>query len=110
MNSNPILYTRSRRDFIAHGAQAIAAGILGSAAAVEGSAKPSSETLVHQLYGSLNEKQRSVLCLPWDNPLRLKVDNNWHIRPQRIRDVLEADQQDLVRQIFDGLHSDEYKK
>ncbi|MEQ1751751.1 MAG: DUF3500 domain-containing protein, partial [Prosthecobacter sp.] len=41
---------------------------------------------------------------------RLKVDNNWHIRPQRIRDALKPDQQDLVRQIFDHLHSDEYKK
>lgn len=50
------------------------------------------------------------MVLPWNDPLRLKVDNNWHIRPQRIRDALKPDQQDLVRQIFDHLHSEEYKK
>lgn len=71
---------------------------------------PASETLVQQLYGSLDEGQRSAICLPWEDPLRLKVDNNWHIRPKRLRDVLKPDQQDIVRQIFDKLHSDEYKK
>src|SRR5687768_12488578 len=108
---NSIIHTSSRRDFISQGAQAIAAGLIGSAAAAESKAtSPAAETLVQQLYGSLKDPQRTALCLPWDNPLRQKVDNNWHILPQRIRDVLDADQQDLVRQIFDNLHSDEYKK
>ncbi|MCB1227396.1 MAG: DUF3500 domain-containing protein [Verrucomicrobiales bacterium] len=71
---------------------------------------PASETLVTQLYGSLDETQRSALCLPWDHELRLKVDNNWHITPTPINKILQPDQVDLVRQIFDGLHSDEYKK
>ncbi|GEP40711.1 hypothetical protein BGE01nite_00020 [Brevifollis gellanilyticus] len=85
--------------------------MLGSSFAEEGGAKmPASETLVQQLYGSLDEGQRSAICLPWEDPLRLKVDNNWHIRPKRLRDVLKPDQQDIVRQIFDKLHSDEYKK
>ncbi len=101
----------SRRRFLQQSGQALTAGWLGSSFAAEGGAKlPASETLVQQLYGSLDETQRSAICLPWDDPLRLKVDNNWHIRPKRLRDVLKPDQQDIVRQIFDKLHSEEYKK
>jgi hypothetical protein len=98
----------SRRDFITRSAQAAAAGILGSAYAAETKAA-ASETLVQQLYGSMDEAQRKALCFGWNHPRRLMVDNNWHITPQKIRDVLKADQQELVREIFDKLHSDEYK-
>lgn len=99
----------SRRRFLKQSTQALSAGWLSTTLAEE-KTLPQSETLVQQLYGSLDEKQRAALCLGWDDPLRLKVDNNWHIRPQRIRDALKPDQQDLVRQIFDHLHSEEYKK
>lgn len=109
--STPPTSLHNRRQFLQQGTQALAAGWLGSSLAEEKAPLlPKSETLVHQLHSSLDEKQRSSLVLPWDDPLRLKVDNNWHIRPQRIRDALKPDQQDLVRQIFDHLHSDEYKK
>jgi hypothetical protein len=99
----------SRRRFLKQSTLALSAGWLNTTLAEE-KTLPQSETLVQQLYGSLDEKQRAALCLGWDDPLRLKVDNNWHIRPQRIRDALKPDQQDLVRQIFDHLHSEEYKK
>jgi len=101
----------NRRQFLHTSSQAIAASWLGSSLAADNApAMPKSETLVQQLYGSLSETQRAAICLPWDDPLRQKVDNNWHIRPKRIREVLSADQQDLVRQVFDHLHSDAYKK
>lgn len=64
---------------------------------------------MQQLYGSMDEAQRKTLCFAWSDPRRLKVDNNWHITPQKIRDVLKPDQQELVREILDKLHSDEYK-
>ncbi len=102
-----------RRDFLKHsaitGASLLAPGLVPFASAAP-SRESKSETLVTQLHKSLNETQRSALCFPWEHELRLKVDNNWHITKQPISKVLEADQQDLVRQIFDGLHSDEYKK
>lgn len=98
----------SRRQFLTQSAAATLGGLIGSQAAA--APKSSPETLVQQLHKSLNEHQTAALCLPYDDPLRLKVDNNWHIRPQGIRDILDKDQQDLVRQIFDGLHSEEYKK
>lgn len=108
MTFQPQTFT-SRRRFLKQSTQALSAGWLSTTLAEE-KTLPQSETLVQQLYGSLDEKQRAALCLGWDDPLRLKVDNNWHIRPQRIRDALKPDQQDLVRQIFDHLHSEEYKK
>lgn len=100
-----------RRRFLQRSTQALAATWLGSSLAAESekaAALPKSETLVKQLYGSLDEKQRASICLPWNDSLRLKVDNNWHIRKERIREVLNADQQDLVKQIFHNLHSPEY--
>jgi len=108
INSNSAMNSTSRRQFLTQSAAATLGGLIGSQAAA--APKSSPETLVQQLHKSLNEPQTAALCLPYDDPLRLKVDNNWHIRPQGIRDILDKDQQDLVRQIFDGLHSEEYKK
>lgn len=111
MNADTIPHSLSRRQFLTQGTAAALGGLLSAPAfAAKAKKAADSETLVKQLHASLNETQRAALCLPYDDPLRLKVDNNWHIRPQRLRDVLNADQQDLVRQIFDGLHSAEYKK
>lgn len=66
-----------------------------------------SETLVHQLFSSLTEPQRKVVCHPFDHPLRQKVDANWQITTARVTSF-QPDQQDLIRQIFRQLHSDEY--
>ena len=66
------------------------------------------ETLVTQLYKSFNEKQRGEMCFAFDHPLRSKVDNNWHITKTTLDANLTADQRDLVKQIFFGLHSEEW--
>ena len=66
------------------------------------------ETLVAQLYRSLNEKQRGEMCFAFDHALRSKVDNNWHITKTTLDANLTADQRDLVKQIFFGLHSEEW--
>ena len=82
----------SRRKFVATaagGAAAVSAGslLLDSATAL---ARPdvtkgaASETLVTTLYKSLSEEQREAICLPFDHPLRSKVDNNWHINKTRV--------------------------
>ncbi|MCB1212421.1 MAG: hypothetical protein KDK97_24065, partial [Verrucomicrobiales bacterium] len=92
----------SRREWLATGTRAATLGLLGSAMAEERPA--ASETLVAQLHKSLNAEQRAALCFAWSDSRRLKVDNNWHITPKKISEVLTADQQDLTRQIFDRLH------
>ncbi len=80
-----------------------AAGGAGFTGAVVGD----SENLVAQLFTSLNEAQRAVIVKGYDDPLRLRVDANWRIT-KPIAEVLDADQQDLVKQVFTGLHSEEY--
>ena len=100
----------TRRDFlktsVASAALAAAAGTLPIGAAEKKKSTP--ETLVQTLYKSLKDEQRKELCFPFDHPLRLKVDNNWHITEAQIKNFLSADQQAIVREIFDGLHSEEY--
>ncbi len=95
----------TRRTFL----KASAAAVLGGAAggAVQAAPGGVSETLAAQLFRSLGEEQRSKICFPFEHPLRSKVDNNWMITLSQDK-VLNPDQQDLVRQIFTGLHSPEY--
>ena len=57
------------------------------------------ETLVTQLYKSLNEKQQKAICFPWEHKLRSAINNNWHITKLAVGDM-EDDQIDLVKQIF----------
>lgn len=94
-----------RRDFLrqASAAAAVVGGVSGGAAVPV----KTSESLVGQLHGSLSEGQRAQLCRKFDDPLRLKVDNNWMIN-KPLKEVLDRNQVDLVRQIFLGLHSPEY--
>ena len=113
----------SRRDFLKHtiggiaAAGAVSSGLLGvvgpvhramAAAPVTPSAGAASETLVAQLYKSLTEDQKKIICFPFDHALRLKVDNNWHIIKDPVAKVFDKDQQALVRDIFRDMHSDEY--
>ncbi|MBL9126037.1 MAG: DUF3500 domain-containing protein [Verrucomicrobiales bacterium] len=102
----------NRRDFL----RAAAAGLAATATAPlwtpQAVAAPSpsdaSETLVAQLYKSLDDTQRGAVCFDFDHPLRDKVDNNWMITRKSLDDVLKPDQKDLVRQIYRGLHRPDF--
>jgi len=106
----------SRREFIKTAVGGIAAtAVSGSLLSVMsrqsgGAVVPAatSETLVGQLYKTLNDKQRKTICFPFQDPRRSKVDNNWHIIKPNIKAVFEPEQRDLVRQIFMSMHSEEY--
>lgn len=74
----------------------------------ETAAPATSETLVKTLYDSLTETQREALVFPFEDPLRTKIANNWHITDPRIGDFLDADQNAMVREIFLKAHSEEY--
>ena len=71
---------------------------------------PKSETLVAKLYKSLNEKQHKSVCFKFDDPLRNKVGANWHITKARIKKDFTKDQQEMIREIFNNLHSEQYAK
>ena len=72
--------------------------------------KHSSETLVAQLYNSLTEKQKNDICFDFNHNLRSEVNNNWHITKPRLGKSYTPEQQALVKEIFMGLHSDQYAK
>lgn len=109
----------SRRDFLKTSAGTLAAlgaassGLLNLAGArralgAEASAAATSETLVQQLYGTLSEGQKKLICFPFDHPLRSKVDNNWHIVKSPIGQLFNPDQRALIKEIFLDMHSEEY--
>ncbi len=104
----------TRRDFLRTtltGLTAAASGVpLLSPPSLNAAPKPTdvSETLVTTLYKSLTPAQLATVCFPFDDPLRRKVDNNWFITDKRVAQCFSPDQQDLIRQIFRGVHSPEY--
>lgn len=103
----------TRRDFLRRSVLSGAAFAGLPAIGAESAAAPApgpatSETLVKTLYGSLTEAQRGPLCFGFDDPLRSKVSNNWHITEPRIGKFLTPDQNAMVREIFLKAHSDEY--
>lgn len=98
----------NRRDFLQRSlvsTAALASPIGYLAAATE---PATSETLVQTLFQTLTEPQKIALVRGFDDPLRSKISNNWHITDQRIGEFLNADQNAMVREIFLKLHSDEY--
>lgn len=104
---------RSRRDFLrksaALAAGAFAAPVFAAESAAAGGS-PKSETIVKTLFDSLNDKQRDALVFPFDHELRSAIDNNWQITKQQIGQFLDKDQNEMVREIFNGLHSEEYRE
>src|SRR5881296_2948128 len=105
----------TRRAFLKTTAAGVAVAVTGSlpvlAAERLDKARPkkaTSETLVTTLRASLSEEQRKAICFPFDHPLRSKVDNNWHITDKKISEFFTKDQQEMIREIFLGLHSPEY--
>lgn len=102
----------SRRDFMATTVAGLAAlavgGGVGRAALADDVVKETSETLVASLYKTLTAPQKKAICFPFAHELRSVVDNNWHITDAVVGRDFTREQQELVRQIFMGLHSEEY--
>jgi len=76
------------------------------------------ETIVKTLFQTLNENQRKAVCFDWEHVdsklglLRTRVENNWKITKPSIKsDFYTAEQQSLIRSIFEGIiHEDWHKK
>jgi hypothetical protein len=111
--SSHFLSATDRRAFLKQaGALALAAAgtpLMGAAPAAE---KKTPETLVKLLYDTLSEKQKNEVCFAWDHVdktrglLRTRVENNWKITQPVVKSSFyTADQQDLIRKIFEGMTS-----
>ena len=70
---------------------------------------PKAEKLVRELLGSLSEEQRGKVVIPFDNVLRHKIENNWHILRERVGTHFTKEQQLLIQDIFRELHSEEMR-
>ena len=93
----------SRRDFLKTAAAGVAVAAVPAVAAGH-----SSETLVTTLYKSLTPEQRQTVVMPFDHPLRSKVDANWNITTARIGKFFTPDQQAMIQEIFRGLHNPDF--
>ena len=101
----------SRRDLLRSSAVAAAAGILGGSAVADTEpAAATAETLAGRLHASLTEAQRKQVCFGWDHVhpkfglLRTRVGNNWNVTEPEVKgDFFSKDQQQLIREIFEGL-------
>lgn len=100
----------TRRDFV----KAVSAAAVVGAAPLAGTGRramaapsPSSaaETAAARLHASLSAEQKSVICFPFDDPLRTKISANWAITKPTISNFFNADQQELVREVFKGVTS-----
>jgi hypothetical protein len=117
---NRSLSSSDRRQFLAASTATLIASASGLLLpeACRGSEQPTlalppcspadSETLVQQLHSSLSKEQRQLICFDYQHELRRKVDANWHITPARISRDFTPDQQQLIKEIFLELHSEEY--
>ena len=107
----------SRRTFLRQsvgGALAASAGLAGGGLGLPALAEdktplaPDSETLATTLYKTLTERQRKAVCFSFDDPLRLRVENNWRITKPGIGALFDKDQQAMIQEIFLKMHSEEY--
>ncbi len=71
---------------------------------------PAAESVVKLLFESMSEKQKSEVCFDWDYTrgkqglLRTRIQNNWKItKPDIKSDFYTADQQQMIRDIFEGI-------
>ena len=106
----------SRREFLTTTTTGIVGGSLAApmlsslaiAADAKAAKKAKPETLVGQLHKTLTEKQKKIMAFPFDLPLQSEVNNNWHITKALVARDFDKEQQALIRDIFMGLHSEEY--
>ncbi len=109
----------SRRDFLKRSSVAIVsatasapllAGVSGPQDSKQRKRKRKQpETLVGEFYKTLTAPQKRLMVIPFDHPLRQKVDNNWRCTRVNVAN-LTGEQQAMVFDIVRGLHSPEYRK
>jgi hypothetical protein len=93
------------------GAAAVAAGGMIRPARAQEPIEPGTpESAVKRLYDSLAQEQKKAVCFDWDfvDPrrglLRTRVAANWRITEPSIKsDFFTVDQQQLVREVFEGI-------
>ncbi len=69
------------------------------------------DSLATQLYKSLSDEQMQKICLPVDHAKRHFISNWWYVHPEhRIPTTFNSEQQELIQNIFDSLHSPDFQQ
>lgn len=64
------------------------------------SPESAAETVVGQFYASLSDKQKKMICMPFDHEKRSRISANWHVTEQTIGDgTFSNDQQAMIKDI-----------
>lgn len=102
----------SRRRFL----QASSATLAGLAMMPRGlfggaSSSNEAETVIGELYGSLTEGQRKTICFAINDPVRVRVNPNWHVtKPLIGSDFYSDKQQAMIDEIVRKVTSEEGHK
>ena len=100
----------TRRNWIYVAGASVGLAAITPASNLLAAGKPKSDSLPTQLYKSLSDVQKEKLCLPVNHPKRQFISNWWYIHPEhRIPTTFTRDQQEVIKQIFDSMHSPEYR-
>ncbi|MDB5352605.1 MAG: hypothetical protein JWN86_3852 [Planctomycetota bacterium] len=99
----------SRRDFVrVLSGAALAGGLLprlGAASPFAPAArKGDPESAVKRFHDTLTADQKKVVCMPWSDAKRTRINANWAITEMTVDD-LKKDQQAIVDEIFRGVTS-----
>lgn len=66
------------------------------------------ESLTGELYRSLSDSQKSVICFDFNNELRRNINANWHVtKPQVGEDFYSAAQRELIGRIVKAICSED---
>lgn len=100
----------NRRHFLSAAAGAVALSQAGFSSQLFAgdAAKTSPESVVAELYQSLSDAQKKVICLPWNDARRSKINPNWHVTaPEFGDDFYSKSQKAMVDRIVKGLTTEE---
>jgi len=117
LNSNcPDCDSLGRRDFL----KTVGGAVLVSATApllrtglfAAPTAQSGAETVAAELYQSLSNEQKQMICFPFDHDLRMKINANWHITKPALKDSFYTKQQQAMAQeiVKKVLSPDGYEK
>lgn len=92
----------ARRDFLkAVGGAALATAaspLLSSSVFAAPTQQSGAETVSAELFKSLSDEQKKVICFPFDHELRKRINANWHITKPNIKDDFYTKQQKAMAQ------------
>ena len=101
---NPIV----RREFLQAAASLAAIPLAARMVYGEPTRTSKAETIVGEFHASLSEKQRAEICRPFADPLRSKVNANWHVtKPLIGSDFYTVSQREMIDKIVRAVTSEE---